>query len=775
MRIYEYAKQVDVKSKEIIDLLTAAGIEVKSHMSVLDPEVVKILNRKYMKTADVQKEQKPEQKEENKSVKVEKPAAKKVATKRDVFAEETAKTETPRKEKAKKDAKVTQRETLRKETPKISRKDLKPVEVVEDPDETGDIFADVDSDELFKYDDYEVQAKPKIARKKKGSNVKKVKAEEESRVANIPIKVEDEENVVYYSEELTVGDLCTMIGKSTGDVLKQLLMLGIMASVNQSLDRDTVELIAGEAGFEVKDKIFTDAVEFEKIDIFDDEENLIKRPPVVTIMGHVDHGKTSLLDTIRKSRVTTGEAGGITQHIGAYQVEHNGELITFLDTPGHAAFTSMRARGAKITDICILVVAADDGVMPQTREAVDHAKAADVPIIVAVNKMDKPEANPERVMQELLQQELVPEEWGGDTIYVKISAKAGDGIEELLEMVTLTAEMQDFKANPNRLSSGTVIEAKLDKGRGPVATLLVENGTLQIGDAIVVGDQYGRIRTMVDDLANNVKTAKPSTPIEITGIHGVPLAGDRFMVFPSEKEARQISEKRAVNTTARNNMPTAAVTLDDLFSQIREGDMKELNVIIKGDVQGSVEALSGSLQKIEVEGVSVKIIRASVGTITENDITFALASQAIIIGFNVRPNSSVRAAAETAGIDMRLHSIIYNAIDEIEAAMKGMLDPVFVEKVTGQLEIRQLFKVSKVGTIGGCYVTEGTVNRNSGVRVIREGIVIFEGNLSSLKRFKDEVREVNAGYECGILVDRYNDIKEGDVIEAYIMEEVRPV
>ena len=733
MRVHEYAKQAGVKSKEIIDLLTAAGIEVKSHMSVLDPAVVKVLDRKYKK--------KPKAKPAPKTEK--KPVAKKVVAK--------------------------------KEPPKIPKKVLKPVEVAPDPDDTGDIFAEVDADELFKYDDYEEQAKPKITRKKKGANVKKVKVEEESRVANVPTKVELDDNVVYYSEELTVGDLCEVIGKPSGEVLKQLLMLGIMASVNQSLDRDTVELIADEAGFEVKDKVFTDVVEFEKIDIVDDEVNLIKRPPVVTIMGHVDHGKTTLLDTIRKSRVTSCEAGGITQHIGAYQVDHNGELITFLDTPGHAAFTSMRARGAKVTDICILVVAADDGVMPQTKEAVDHAKAANVPIIVAVNKMDKLEANPERVMQELLEQELVPEEWGGDTVYVKISAKAGEGIDDLLEMVTITAEMQEFKANPNRLSSGTVIEAKLDKGRGPVATLLVENGTLQIGDAIVVGDQYGRVRTMVDDLGNNVKQAQPSTPIEITGIHGVPLAGDRFMVFSAEKEARQISEKRAVNTSARKNIPSTAVTLDDLFSQIKEGDMKELNVIIKGDVQGSVEALSGSLQKIDVEGVNIKIIRASVGTITENDVTFALASNAVIIGFNVRPTSSVRQAAENAGVDMRLHSIIYNAIDEIEAAMKGLLDPVFVEKVTGQLEVRQIFKVSKIGTIGGCYVTEGVVNRNSGVRVIRDGIVVYEGNLASLKRFKDEVKEVNAGYECGVTVERYNDIKESDVIEAYIMEEVKPV
>ncbi|MCL2559545.1 MAG: translation initiation factor IF-2 [Turicibacter sp.] len=757
VRVHEYAKEANVKSREIIDLLTAAGIEVKSHMSVIDPEVVKVLDKKYKKKAKPKSAPKTEKKSEEQVVS--KKAEEKAPRRTDAEKFEVKKP-APKKEAPK------------KEITKISKKVLKPIEVVEDPDETGDIFAEVDADELFKYDDYAQRAKPKITKKKKGSNVKKVKAEEEVRVSNVVAEVEAEENVVYYSEELTVGDLCDTIGKSSAEVLKQLLMLGIMASVNQSLDRDTVELIADEAGFEVKDKVFTDVVEFEKLDIIEDEANLIKRPPVVTIMGHVDHGKTTLLDTIRKSRVTSGEAGGITQHIGAYQVEHNGDLITFLDTPGHAAFTSMRARGAKVTDICILVVAADDGVMPQTKEAVDHAKAAGVPIIVAVNKMDKPEANPDRVMQELLEQELVPEEWGGDTIYVKISAKAGEGIEDLLEMVTLTAEMQDFKANPKRLSSGTVIEAKLDKGRGPVATLLVENGTLQIGDAIVVGDQYGRVRTMIDDLGKNMKNASPSTPVEITGIHGVPLAGDRFMVFPSEKEARQIAEKRAVNTSARKNMPTAAVTLDDLFSQISEGDIKELNVIIKGDVQGSVEALSGSLQKIDVEGVDVKIIRASVGTITENDVTFALASHAIIIGFNVRPTSSVRLAADNAGVDMRLHSIIYNAIDEIEAAMKGLLDPVFVEKVTGQLEIRQLFKVSKVGTIGGCYVTEGTVNRNSGVRVIRDGIVVFEGNLASLKRFKDEVREVNAGYECGILVERFNDIKEGDVIEAYIMEEV---
>ncbi len=582
----------------------------------------------------------------------------------------------------------------------------------------------------------------------------------------MPVKEDKDAAIVYYSEELTVGDLAERLGKSTGEIVKQLLMLGMMATVNQTLDRETVELLAEEAGFEVKDKIFTDVTEFEKIVIEDSEEDLEKRPPVVTIMGHVDHGKTTLLDAIRNSRVVTGEAGGITQHIGAYQVNHGGNVITFLDTPGHAAFTSMRARGAQVTDICVLVVASDDGVMPQTKEAIDHAKAAGVPIIVAINKMDKPTANPERVMQELLEFSLVPEDWGGDTIYVKLSALQG-------EMINLVSEMNEYKANPKRLATGTVIEAKLDKGRGPVATLLVENGTLRIGDAIVVGNTHGRVRAMVNDLNQRIDTAGPSTPIEITGLNDVPQAGDRFMVFPSEKEARQIADQRAANARELGNKPGKAVSLDELFSQIQEGEMKELNVIIKGDVQGSVEALSGSLQKIDVEGVKINIIRGSVGTITETDVTLAAASNAIIIGFNVRPSATTRNQADAEGVDIRLHSIIYKVIEEIEAAMKGMLDPIFEEKVTGQLEVRQTFKVSKVGTIAGCYVTDGSVSRNASVRVIRDGIVVFEGQLGSLKRFKDEVKEVNYGYECGITIERYNDIKEGDIIEAYVMEEVK--
>ncbi len=627
-------------------------------------------------------------------------------------------------------------------------------------------------DDLFKYDEYLEVKRPKITKKKK-SNQKKTKNEKSDRIANVPVKEDKDAAIVYYSEELTVGDLAERLGKSTGEIVKQLLMLGMMATVNQTLDRETVELLAEEAGFEVKDKIFTDVTEFEKIVIEDSEEDLEKRPPVVTIMGHVDHGKTTLLDAIRNSRVVTGEAGGITQHIGAYQVNHGGNVITFLDTPGHAAFTSMRARGAQVTDICVLVVASDDGVMPQTKEAIDHAKAAGVPIIVAINKMDKPTANPERVMQELLEFSLVPEDWGGDTIYVKLSALQGEGIDDLLEMINLVSEMNEYKANPKRLATGTVIEAKLDKGRGPVATLLVENGTLRIGDAIVVGNTHGRVRAMVNDLNQRIDTAGPSTPIEITGLNDVPQAGDRFMVFPSEKEARQIADQRAANARELGNKPGKAVSLDELFSQIQEGEMKELNVIIKGDVQGSVEALSGSLQKIDVEGVKINIIRGSVGTITETDVTLAAASNAIIIGFNVRPSATTRNQADAEGVDIRLHSIIYKVIEEIEAAMKGMLDPIFEEKVTGQLEVRQTFKVSKVGTIAGCYVTDGSVSRNASVRVIRDGIVVFEGQLGSLKRFKDEVKEVNYGYECGITIERYNDIKEGDIIEAYVMEEVK--
>ena len=489
-------------------------------------------------------------------------------------------------------------------------------------------------------------------------------------------------------------------------------------------------------------------------------------------MGHVDHGKTTLLDSIRKTKVTEGEAGGITQHIGAYQVTVNDKKITFLDTPGHAAFTTMRARGAQITDITILVVAADDGVMPQTIEAINHAKAAEVPIIVAVNKMDKPGANPDRVMQELTEHGLVPEDWGGDTIFVQMSAKKGEGIDTLLEMILLVGEVEEYKANPNRRANGTVIEAQLDKGRGPVATLLVQNGTLRVGDPIVVGPTFGRVRAMVNDLGRRVKEAGPSTPVEITGLNEVPQAGDLFIVFEDEKTARHVGETRASRQLASQRNEKTRVTLDNLFEQMKQGEMKELNIILKADVQGSAEALGASLQKIEVEGARVKIIHSGAGAITESDIILATASNAIVIGFNVRPDANAKRAAESENVDVRLHRIIYKAIEEIEAAMKGMLDPEFEEKIIGQAEVRTTFKVSKIGTIAGSYVTEGKITRDSGIRLIREGVVVFEGEIDTLKRFKDDVKEVATNYECGITIKNFNDLKEGDIIEAYVMEEI---
>ncbi|OUM83664.1 translation initiation factor IF-2, partial [Caldibacillus debilis] len=522
-----------------------------------------------------------------------------------------------------------------------------------------------------------------------------------------------------------------------------------------------------------EEKVEVDITDLEIYITEDKPEDLKERPPVVTIMGHVDHGKTTLLDYIRHTKVAQGEAGGITQHIGAYQVVVNGKKITFLDTPGHAAFTTMRARGAQVTDITVLVVAADDGVMPQTVEAINHAKAAKVPIIVAVNKIDKPTANPEKVKNELTEYGLVPEEWGGDTIFVPISALKGDGVDQLLEMILLLSEMEELKANPDRNAYGTVIEAQLDKGRGPVATLLVQNGTLRVGDPIVAGNTYGRVRAMMNDVGRRVKEAGPSTPVEITGLHEVPQAGDRFVVFDDEKTARQVGEARAQMALQATRNESARISLDNLFEQMQQGDLKELNVIIKADVQGSVEALANSLQKIDVEGAKVKIIHTGVGAITESDILLATASNAIIIGFNVRPNTNAKRLAEQEKVDIRLHRIIYKAIEEIESAMKGLLEPEYEEKVIGQAEVRTTFKVSKVGTIAGCYVTDGKVTRDSGVRVIRDGVVVFEGEIESLKRYKDDVKEVQQGYECGIVIKNFNDIKEGDIFEAFVMEEVK--
>ena len=601
---------------------------------------------------------------------------------------------------------------------------------------------------------------------------KKGKQQQSTKPAVPPRKFRELPDVLEYTEGMNVADIAKKIHREPAEIIKKLFMLGVMVNQNQALDKDTIELLATDYGMEPQEKVQVDIADIDKF--FEAEEvdpdKLVSRPPVVTIMGHVDHGKTTLLDTLRHSRVTSGEAGGITQHIGAYQIDIDGKPITFLDTPGHAAFTSMRARGASITDITILVVAADDGVMPQTVEAINHAKAAGVPIIVAVNKIDKPGANPQHVMQELSEYELIPEAWGGETIFVEISAKFGQNIEELLEMILLVAEVEDLKADPTQRAIGTVIEARLDKGKGPVSTLLVQEGTLHVGDPIVVGNTYGRVRVMTNDLGRRDKEAGPATPVEITGLNDVPQAGDRFVVFEDEKTARAAGEERAKRALLENRAATSRVTLDNLFESLKEGELKEVNVIIKADVQGSAEALAASLKKIDVEGVRVKIVHSAVGAINESDVTLAAASNAIIIGFNVRPTPQAKVQADTEEVDIRLHRIIYKAIEEIETAMKGMLDPEFEEKITGQMIVRETFKVSKVGTIAGAYVTEGYIRRDSGVRVIRDGIVIYEGQLASLKRFKDDVKEVKMGYECGAMIEKFNDIKVDDVIEGFIME-----
>ena len=578
--------------------------------------------------------------------------------------------------------------------------------------------------------------------------------------------------MISYEEGITVGELAEKLGQTPANVIKVLFLLGTMVTINSSLNDEQVELICLEYGCECEKHVPVDEVNFENIEVVDDEADLQPRCPVVTIMGHVDHGKTTLLDTIRKSAVVDGEFGGITQHIGAYQVEVNGKKVTFLDTPGHEAFTAMRARGAQVTDIVIIVVAADDGVMPQTKEAIDHAKAAGVPIVVAINKIDEEGADPERIKAEMAEEGLLPEEWGGDTVYCEISAKKKIGIEELLETLTVVAELADLKANPNRYAYGSVVEGKLDKGRGAVATLLVENGTLRASDPIVVGAAYGRVRQMLDDKGRVIKEALPGTPVEITGLNEVPVAGDKFMVFETEKQARSVGETRMKAKIEKDRNSGAALSLDDLYSQIKEGQIIDLNIIVKADVQGTAEAVKASLEKIDVDGVRVNVIRSTVGAISESDVILASASQAIIYGFNVRPDAKVRNKAEEENVEIRLHNVIYKMVEEIETAMKGMLAPEYHEVITGQAEIRQVIKASKIGNIAGCYVTDGSIKRNCGIRLIRDGIVVYEGKLASLRRFKDDVKEVNAGFECGLNIENYNDIKEGDIIEGYVMEEV---
>ncbi|GGE65229.1 translation initiation factor IF-2 [Priestia taiwanensis] len=710
MRIYEYAKKQNLSSKEVILKLKEMNIDVTNHMTTIDTDVVTRLNDSFKQPVT--------------NVNLSTPTPK--TEQQDVLNDRNK--QVPVLIKGKKNSN------------KKKKNDSKKLTIEESHSKNS-----------------------LMSTNKKGKNHMNKKNNNQN----------EQSNKIVYSGSLTVAELAAKMGKEPSEIIKKLFMLGVMATINQDLDKDSIELIAGDYGMEVEEEVVVDETDFETfIDSEEDAADLVERPAVVTIMGHVDHGKTTLLDSIRNSKVTAGEAGGITQHIGAYQVEVNDKKITFLDTPGHAAFTTMRARGAQVTDITIIVVAADDGVMPQTVEAINHAKAAEVPIIIAVNKMDKPTANPDRVMQELTEYGLVPEDWGGDTIFVPISALSGDGIDSLLEMILLVSEVEEYKANPKRAALGTVIEAELDKGKGSVATLLVQNGTLRVGDPIVVGNAFGRVRAMVNDLGRRVKEVGPSTPVEITGLNEVPQAGDRFMVFSDEKKARQVGETRAKNHLLAQRGEKSKLSLEDLFEQIKQGEVKEINVIVKADVQGSAEALVGSLQKIEVEGVRVKIIHTGVGAITESDIILASASNAIVIGFNVRPDVNAKRTADVENVDIRLHRIIYKVMEEIESAMKGMLDPEFEEKVIGQAEVRQVFKVSKVGTIAGSYVTDGKITRDSGVRVIRDGIVIYEGKVDALKRFKDDAKEVAQGYECGITVEKFNDLKEGDVIEAFVMEEI---
>lgn len=618
-------------------------------------------------------------------------------------------------------------------------------------------------------DEYEEELAESLNKgvKKKKKTKKELEQEEVERNAEAAC------GVIEIGETITVKELCEKLGKPTNDVIKNLIFLGVMAGVNQEIDFTTAEKLCEKYEVLVEKKEEETELEAFEEDTDVVEENLVKRPPIVTIMGHVDHGKTSLLDAIRHAKVTASEAGGITQHIGAYTVSLNGEKITFLDTPGHEAFTAMRARGAQVTDIVILVVAADDGIMPQTKEAINHCKAADVPMIVAINKIDRPGANVDRVKQELTEHGLVSEDWGGDTICVPVSAKTGENLESLLEMVLLTAEMQELKADPNRKAKGTVIEAKLDKGRGAVASLLIQNGRLNVGDSILVGSTYGRIRAMFDDRGKKIKSAGPSIPVEILGLSEVPAAGDRFIVCKDEKTARNMADLRKQKIKADSHQASNRVSLEDLYSQIQEGKVKELAIVVKADVQGSVEAIRQSLEKLSTDDVKVRVIHGAVGAITETDVTLAAASNALVIGFNVRPDGNATVQAEKENIEIKTYRIIYDAIEDVKSAMIGMLEPEYKEVVNGKAEVRMTYKISNVGTIAGCYVTDGKIVRNSEIRVIRDGIVIFESTLASLKRFKDDAKEVAKGYECGLSVEKFNDLKEGDVIESFTMEAIK--
>ncbi|HIS64315.1 MAG TPA: translation initiation factor IF-2 [Candidatus Avoscillospira avistercoris] len=774
-RIHEVAKDFGVPTKVMMELYEKHFGKPKNHMQVLEEDQLNLLFDVFTKShqvasleealkatgeakAPAKTAEKTAEKQENKPAEAPKaPAAKK--ENKPAAPQSEQKKEEPKKDERRRERRVVDTSAV---TVNAERFDDRVDSLVSERMQNA------------KGGKQRIGGKQGSNNKKKGNFGNKRRNEEQEKMRRLQLEIAKKTPLtVKIPDEITVGELASRMKKTAAEVIKQLIKLGVMAAVNQVIDYDTAALVAMELGCKVEKEVVV-TIEERLIDDHEDTaDELQPRSPVVVVMGHVDHGKTSLLDAIRKTNVVSGEAGGITQHIGAYQVEINNQPITFLDTPGHAAFTAMRARGAMCTDIAILVVAADDGIMPQTVEAINHAKAAEIPIIVAINKMDKPEANPDRIKQQITEYDLVPEEWGGDTIMVPISAKKGQGIDNLLEMVLLTAEMQELKANPNRRAKGTVIEARLDKTRGPIATLLVQNGTLHQGDIIIAGTAVGRVRVMTNDKGKTVKEAGPSVPVEITGLGEVPGAGDIFNAVEDERMARQLVEERKVEEKARAAKAMTKVTLDDLFAQIQEGNMKELNIIVKADVQGSAEAVKASLLKISNDEVRVKVIHTGVGAINESDVLLASTANAIIVGFNVRPDAAAAASAQRSKVDMRMYRVIYDAINEIEAAMKGMLDPKFREAIIGHAEVRETYKVSSVGTVAGCYVKDGKITRDAQVRVLRDNIVIHEGVLGSLQRFKDSVKEVAANYECGMTIDKFNDIKEGDVFECFVMEQIK--
>ena len=755
-RVHEVAKDFGVSTKEIMEIMTKYRTEPKNHMQVLDDADLSVIFEymtQHHQVKDIEATLGAQQSERKTEQPAEKPQEKPVEK-----AQESAPTSSKVKQVHRIDTRGTGDVNLAKYDDHVDKLVDAKAERMESKGPK--------KQKLTKKSDQRSKPFGNKRRQEEQEKMRRLQRQQQmAALKKIPVKV-------MIPDEISVGELASRMKRTAADVIKGLIKLGVMASISEVIDYDTAAIVAEEMGCKVEKEVHV-TIEEQLFDEHEDKaEELQPRDPVVVVMGHVDHGKTSLLDAIRKTKVTAGEAGGITQHIGAYRVTINDKPITFLDTPGHAAFTSMRARGAQVTDIAILVVAADDGVMPQTIEAINHAKAAEVPIIVAVNKIDKPGANPDRVLQQLTEYELVPEAWGGDTIVCEISAKFGQGIDNLLEMVLLTAEMADLKANPNRKAHGTVIEAKLDKGRGPVATLLVQNGTLHAGDTVLGGTSVGRVRAMSDDDGKKIEQAGPSVPVEIIGLAEVPGAGDIFDAVDDEKMARELVEQRKDKEKEERNKLFHKVTLDNLFDSIQQGEMKELNIIVKADVQGSVEAVRSSLEKLSNDEVRVRVIHGAVGAINESDVMLAAASGAIIVGFNVRPDAQAKSIADREKVDMRLYRVIYQAIEDVEAAMKGMLDPVYEEQVTGHAVVRQTFKASGVGTIAGSYVLDGKITRGSKARITRDGEQIFEGPLASLKRFKDDVKEVNAGYECGLVFEGFNDLQEDDMIEVYIMVEV---